>query len=218
MARLEDHPRIRGEHFMSASCCALMLGSSPHTRGALAHPKNARHGERIIPAYAGSTFPDHPFHVCKWDHPRIRGEHTDKTEALGLSQGSSPHTRGALSSGTGASSGSGIIPAYAGSTASRISVIRPMGGSSPHTRGARSAWTAPGLRPGIIPAYAGSTETPHGGTLRPPDHPRIRGEHGRRSGRSRWFAGSSPHTRGAPPTTTQGFLGVRIIPAYAGST
>ena len=29
-----DHPRIRGEHHLSCECQLLLLGSSPHTRGA----------------------------------------------------------------------------------------------------------------------------------------------------------------------------------------
>ena len=50
------------------------------------------------------------------------------------------------------------------------------------------------------------------------DHPRIRGEH-------KWDEfllmsrlGSSPHTRGAPPTGSSPGRSWRIIPAYAGST
>ena len=91
-------------------------------------------------------------------------------------------------------------------------------GSSPHTRGAprhRTGWTR---APGIIPAYAGSTWRCR---WRPPpsrDHPRIRGEHSLRRLRDLASGGSSPHTRGA--LSDRGYLicGVRIIPAYAGST
>ena len=72
----------------------------------------------------------------------------------------------------------GIIPAYAGSTSSRC--VRPgfFLGSSPHTRGAQSL---DGME-----------------LRREMDHPRIRGEHGRRE------CGSVRR--------------VGIIPAYAGST
>ena len=52
---MTDHPRIRGEHFMSASCCAEMLGSSPHTRGAPGFGAIVDPERGIIPAYAGST-------------------------------------------------------------------------------------------------------------------------------------------------------------------
>ena len=70
----------------------------------------------------------------------------------------------------------------------------------------------------IIPAYAGSTRRRRVEEKAEADHPRIRGEH--RSileTRSR-YCGSSPHTRGARPRRGGGFLAIRIIPAYAGST
>ena len=154
------------------------------------------------------------------DHPRIRGEHQTSRQPRILTRG--------------------IIPAYAGST-SMLSVRRlACQGSSPHTRGAHTArrnqqsfpQDHPRIRGehlllryirllacGIIPAYAGSTEHAVG----------VIG----------WFEGSSPHTRGAPLSTSRRSgrrrdhprirgehpLGdaVRvvergIIPAYAGST
>ena len=93
----------------------------------------------------------------------------------------------------------GIIPAYAGSTNGKNAVTIKAKGSSPHTRGALNAHSS---RPPL-----------------PSDHPRIRGEHGRRGtlticshriipayagsthegwGCKRVWRGSSPHTRGAP--------------------
>ena len=112
----------------------------------------------------------------------------------------------------------GIIPAYAGSTCRRQAIVTTPPGSSPHTRGAlRLAGECchPG---GIIPAYAGSTiEVPATG-FPTEDHPRIRGEH-RLSGLYTGDGqGSSPHTRGAPPTSSSSARSRRIIPAYAGST
>ena len=53
----------------------IFLGSSPHTRGAQAHPRARPHPARIIPAYAGST--------ARLMPPTTGGG------------GSSPHTRGA---------------------------------------------------------------------------------------------------------------------------
>ena len=91
-----DHPRIRGEH--------ASRRLDVHVR------------ERIIPAYAGSTRAPHGPVRPAGDHPRIRGEHDCSIYFTNFPTGSSPHTRGALSSGAEASSGSGIIPAYAGST------------------------------------------------------------------------------------------------------
>ena len=92
------------------------------------------------------------------------------------------------------------------------------GGSSPHTRGARSSPWPGGPARGIIPAYAGST---HALGLRrrgDRDHPRIRGEHGRDGESGRSSTGSSPHTRGAPGSSSPARRRRGIIPAYAGST
>mgnify|MGYP000939625884 CR=1 FL=1 len=154
---LADHPRIRGEHTYGAKKIALRRGSSPHTRGAL-------------PCGILLLTEDR-------DHPRIRGEHVHVLFALPEFLGSSPHTRGARDGRQGAVDGSGIIPAYAGSTDRGVQVIEhtpdhprirgehktmhvypPVSrGSSPHTRGAPAGAC---LRPApgrIIPAYAGST-------------------------------------------------------------
>ena len=132
----------------------------------------------------------------------------------------------------------GIIPAYAGSTISTRPETRPppdhprirgehivgsigmvIGwGSSPHTRGARESLHKGDSLSRIIPAYAGSTTDSdcHCGARR--DHPRIRGEHIRVAAGWLGSAGSSPHTRGAPPQNHARRRRDRIIPAYAGST
>ena len=70
-------------------------------------------------------------------------------------------------------------------------------GSSPHTRGAPFQVCRCWLGWRIIPAYAGSTWAVIGRNAGFTDHPRIRGEHCRRTGRSGRRRGSSPHTRGA---------------------
>ena len=132
----------------------------------------------------------------------------------------------------------GIIPAYAGSTITRLlftlrfsdhprirgehPVVLDAGvgdrGSSPHTRGARPLVSAalPPVR--IIPAYAGSTGHDQDGGRRPQDHPRIRGEHWPPPPPVPGPPGSSPHTRGAPQDARHGRKLEGIIPAYAGST
>ena len=111
-----DHPRIRGEHDYIKNAPNGLDGSSPHTRGAPRRRAARPAGERIIPAYAGST----SFHFFAFgshsDHPRIRGEHVIKIGADLSAQGSSPHTRGARESFRERREDPGIIPAYAGST------------------------------------------------------------------------------------------------------
>ena len=135
-----------------------------------------------------------------------------------VSEGSSPHTRGAPSQRSERESCVRIIPAYAGSTCrrgadsprpgdhprirgehdTRVQDAANVFGSSPHTRGARCfvGRRDPGGR--IIPAYAGSTQAIQ-----------ALGD---------FCRGSSPHTRGARRPDL--FLRLRpgIIPAYAGST
>ena len=238
-----DHPRIRGEHswlvliqdrrrwIIPAYAGSTLQGSSRHPRW-----------ERIIPAYAGSTGCCGSSRIGITDHPRIRGEHifitslqcllhwiipayagsTAPTDLEGLvGQGSSPHTRGALSEIDRTIDINRIIPAYAGSTIPAAARRWPstdhprirgehghrpglppiLAGSSPHTRGARGRGGRRRARAGIIPAYAGSTRFIEDDSEEDEDHPRIRGEHdvicmGWATG-----PGSSPHTRGARPNT-----------------
>ena len=70
-----DHPRIRGEHVGCQVVLLAVVGSSPHTRGALAPDTIELALQRIIPAYAGSTTHARAGHCFVSDHPRIRGEH-----------------------------------------------------------------------------------------------------------------------------------------------
>ena len=111
-----DHPRIRGEHSRDLTCRLILLGSSPHTRGARETERVLAKDPGIIPAYAGSTFAPGEPPVGAGDHPRIRGEHRPRISTPFSSDGSSPHTRGALARGGFGRPASRIIPAYAGST------------------------------------------------------------------------------------------------------
>ena len=70
-------------------------GSSPHTRGARRGISRSGPCSRIIPAYAGSTSRAWRCWRSRTDHPRIRGEHTIDDRRRILTNGSSPHTRGA---------------------------------------------------------------------------------------------------------------------------
>ena len=233
-----DHPRIRGEHMSPQALPPRVMGSSPHTRGARRRNRRPDRGCRIIPAYAGSTIFAHVSSVRRPDHPRIRGEHWGHGGPGRGPRGSSPHTRGAPVRRHPAGGAERIIPAYAGSTTSCTWRRRGTGdhprirgehttvyertieqeGSSPHTRGAHQRPLGRHQIWGIIPAYAGSTSPHPWFPLSETDHPRIRGEHAHRSILEVAREGSSPHTRGAPPTRFSGRPPRRIIPAYAGST
>ena len=216
-AAVEDHPRIRGEHFHIFQHVAGRQGSSPHTRGAPDNSKGVDSSNRIIPAYAGSTKNIRRGNYSSWDHPRIRGEHPVAERRGGAYRGSSPHTRGAPTRTRRPDSQRRIIPAYAGSTRSTIAAessptdhprirgehkdayraIARAAGSSPHTRGALSRSSHSRTGGGIIPAYAGSTRARLVGAVSRSDHPRIRGEHAHVDGMNWLMPGSSPHTRGA---------------------
>ena len=112
----EDHPRIRGEHSISAVHLRASIGSSPHTRGALSAERSRHLRGRIIPAYAGSTQRNGISSYSRRDHPRIRGEHVVPLPGATLAAGSSPHTRGARHGFVRRLLPPRIIPAYAGST------------------------------------------------------------------------------------------------------
>ena len=213
-------------------------GSSPHTRGAQRTVRAAVGPVRIIPAYAGSTFPFVSVRGFSPDHPRIRGEHFSIEKQRKKICGSSPHTRGALLGWALCRGLRRIIPAYAGSTdAADLSGqtvedhprIRgehaprryepPAGrGSSPHTRGARRPHERIARICRIIPAYAGSTWIIVTRQAPARDHPRIRGEHHHPCPNGLPGSGSSPHTRGAQRRRIGDQMRARIIPAYAGST
>ena len=200
--------------------------------------KRARNFSGIIPAYAGSTKHAMMALAVASDHPRIRGEHKNIIIACVCWSGSSPHTRGAPTATNASSPTVRIIPAYAGSTAHLLSGAprradhpRIRGehrtvpkhcqmaeGSSPHTRGARRRRVGELGLGRIIPAYAGSTPCRLRRTVPKQDHPRIRGEHSRGAAGRLGSAGSSPHTRGAPPPVWVVLSRKGIIPAYAGST
>ena len=173
----KDHPRVCGEHNIQLDVWQSYQGSSPRMRGALAfhHRRAQRLG--IIPAYAGSTDTTAGRRSSCWDHPRVCGEHELSMPRKLTNSGSSPRMRGAHADRLGEVPQPGIIPAYAGSTATTTircapcrdhprvcgehgSKTMPPGwheGSSPRMRGARSTERAFEPVAGIIPAYAGST-------------------------------------------------------------
>ena len=156
-ARVADHPRIRGEHSLVDSVWQAFPGSSPHTRGALANTGLGVVGNRIIPAYAGSTRRCSSMRYAASDHPRIRGEHGDNADYMMKSRGSSPHTRGAPRILYPVMSSTKDHPRIRGEHAGAHAYTPSRPGSSPHTRGAPRFSSHSRSVNGIIPAYAGST-------------------------------------------------------------
>ena len=111
-----DHPRMRGEHGIGIGFMPCFCGSSPHARGTPVGTVHAPRLEGIIPACAGNTRPASTRTDRRWDHPRMRGEHTPRIIGRRRGGGSSPHARGTRGSGTTGCHGWGIIPACAGNT------------------------------------------------------------------------------------------------------
>ena len=227
-----------GEHPQYLHFDVIVLGSSPHVRGARVHACLRARYSGIIPACAGSTNSVSHTLGTSGDHPRMCGEHA----AIGVEScaiwGSSPHVRGALQAPRFHHSEPGIIPACAGSTAAVDGVDRFAGdhprmcgehisrnmtslltwGSSPHVRGALRYRILDIMERGIIPACAGSTRRNRGYCLLLGDHPRMCGEHARRFCQLAFIAGSSPHVRGALLHLRVNARNSGIIPACAGST
>ena len=188
---------MRGEHTSRTTMPMQFVGSSPHARGALplAEPLLPHRG--IIPACVGSTTWSTTWAWCRWDHPRMRGEHASTSTEEDEGWGSSPHARGARGRLRAAPPFCGIIPACAGSTTRRCRAPRPgrdhprmrgeharqgglcgpWVGSSPHARGAPDTLAPESPAGGIIPACAGSTRLSVLPPRRRRDHPRMRGEH-----------------------------------------
>ena len=118
-----DHPRVCGEHSSRSEPRRLCPGSSPRMRGAPCRQVRRPHQRGIIPAYAGSTPTSSSARSTGRDHPRVCGEHTTSSSPRRGTTGSSPRMRGAHLVINNVSHSAGIIPAYAGSTRSRIGLF-----------------------------------------------------------------------------------------------
>ena len=77
----------------------------------------------IIPAYAGNTWSLSLELQCKWDHPRVCGEHGQLVGQWHDALGSSPRMRGTLIAYMLKSCTIRIIPAYAGNTMKLIEML-----------------------------------------------------------------------------------------------
>ena len=112
----QDHPRFRGEHYMSERQNHDMRGSSPLSRGTLAVIVFGGIALRIIPAFAGNTTFGESKVVNFEDHPRFRGEHFVTLFSSVRYLGSSPLSRGTRRLFFAFQIERRIIPAFAGNT------------------------------------------------------------------------------------------------------
>ena len=166
-----------GEHLVDKVHNAPSTGSSPRVRGTQ-KPATRRVGYTgIIPACAGNTFLINIGDAYTRDHPRVCGEHRLIELFTKALTGSSPRVRGTHNIMAGKKTTTGIIPACAGNTVSKLSyglaardhprvcgehkvherLRRCTPGSSPRVRGTRQVLQEVRWQVGIIPACAGNT-------------------------------------------------------------
>ena len=211
-----DHPRSRGENFVTVGVTLGGVGSSPLTRGKQGLRLTLGGNRGIIPAHAGKTRGRMRASRGSRDHPRSRGENAKQMRVLTKAGGSSPLTRGKHPRRRRGPERPGIIPAHAGKTMNIDTRVGPLGdhprsrgenaparrgvrpshGSSPLTRGKLCAWRRANSSGGIIPAHAGKTCTSALGSPASEDHPRSRGENEVVGQPLIFPRGSSPLTRG----------------------
>ena len=171
-------------------------------------------------------------------HPRSRGENIATQVDDNTIKGSSPLTRGKLSSAAMKTSPMGLIPAHAGKTLMTLPhqsvmgahprsrgensvksvVAKPINGSSPLTRGKPIGARRDRRLHRLIPAHAGKTGSSpaRAGTRRA--HPRSRGENTVVRPQGRRERGSSPLTRGKHRPRQADHARDGLIPAHAGKT
>ena len=109
-------------------------GSPPHTRGICNRKAGRNHRIRFTPAYVGNITSGTPQLVISQVHPRIRGEYFPSSNALAITSGSPPHTRGIYVVTAQVVNGIRFTPAYAGN----IYIVTVHGNSSqvhPRIRG-----------------------------------------------------------------------------------
>ena len=173
----QDHPRMRGEHPSECLYTCILQGSPPHARGTRKVVINDSTVKGITPACAGNTNHGPILLNQPGDHPRMRGEHPDFTNALDRYIGSPPHARGTHNSFLPTSLCTGITPACAGNTKRVLLLFRHIRdhprmrgehqsslwkvqfcrGSPPHARGTRLFCFRRFWKERITPACAGNT-------------------------------------------------------------
>ena len=190
-----DHPRSRGVYAPRTGRRSEIWGSSPLARGLPSRIPCFGYPKRIIPARAGFTAGAASTPPSSTDHPRSRGVYGAMMAWSRFGDGSSPLARGLRLSLCSRRILLGIIPARAGFTLRKDTVMcivrdhprsrgvymqHPHGleshnGSSPLARGLRARWLSGISCPRIIPARAGFTCSRSHFTVPHKDHPRSRG-------------------------------------------
>ena len=232
------HPRVGGEHAAPNASKNAISGSSPRGRGTPQYGTSNSTRDRFIPAWAGNTHRRSKRRFACPVHPRVGGEHDQRTAIIAQKDGSSPRGRGTLTPEYSRMFGSRFIPAWAGNTPApscsrRSATVHPrVGGehpeaptisrlnlgSSPRGRGTlRYSLQSAGANR-FIPAWAGNTTSDSSTSNRVSVHPRVGGEHMDTEQDMLTISGSSPRGRGTHLNRSRTITTSRFIPAWAGNT
>ena len=151
------HPRVCGEHPMKICHECQAIGSSPRVRGTRRSAGSRIRSHRFIPACAGNTRRSASTPRTAPVHPRVCGEHSIRCNLQGQDFGSSPRVRGTLLRWRKRAATPWFIPACAGNTARRFSVLSSLP-VHPRVCGEHSSIPSIGLPTRrFIPACAGNT-------------------------------------------------------------
>ena len=130
----KDHPRLRGEKYLLQKNVNVLLGSPPLARGkeSLKLISSFYHG--ITPACAGKSIVRYDKIGNIMDHPRLRGEKSERPSKNQLARGSPPLARGKVCYALPYHLLFGITPACAGKS---YILTNPAdsGGDHPRLRG-----------------------------------------------------------------------------------
>ena len=117
--RRRAHPHSCGENRPMIAMCAVLLGSSPLTRGKHKEDRISGHGRGLIPAHAGKTHQATCPVPDTRAHPRSCRENNMHYATLSRRLGSSPLTRGKPCDRAADRLPGGLIPAHTGRTCVR---------------------------------------------------------------------------------------------------
>ena len=215
-----------------------MLGSPPLARVPLRNTRSIRPPCRITPARAGTTSSVHPPVQSAQDHPRSRGYHISRFEAVQGSQGSPPLARVPQPFRSLFFFKIRITPARAGTTCSCHRCLQEVWdhprsrgyhvdhqhesgilvGSPPLARVPQPRAPIAQMSPRITPARAGTTLSHSYLQFSPRDHPRSRGYHLCWKQKTLVLMGSPPLARVPLERIDADLQRKGITPARAGTT
>ena len=212
------YPCLREERATNSVRYLRSDGSSPRARGTHIKCLSQHRVSRLIPAREGNARGGWRPRHARRAHPRLRGEHTLRTDRSFWQKGSSPLERGTPGAGAKSDGPGGLIPACAGTL--WVPSIHPPkgGGSSPLARGTQFLLHGLHESVGLIPACAGNTTCHTDPDTAAKAHPRLRGEHLGGAVLTMLQAGSSPLARGTLAIRAELQNVGRLIPACAGNT